>query len=480
MNLDRLVDLDFADKRVTVVGLGLEGVDIVRYLASRGARVTVSDAKPRKRLADRVQQVADLSVRFSLGGNDPRAVTDADAVFVSQGVPLDLPGLDEARRQDVPVWSMLTLFMELCPGPIVGITGSSGKTTTTALLGEMFRADEKPVFVGGNIGVGLLDHLSDVRAYTWVVLEISHTQLQLATRSPHVACLLNITPNHLDRFPWEQYRDLKRNVYRFQMPEDVAVFSYDDPETRAMAAEARGARVWFSLGDQIPGDGVYVRDGQARFRRGRYDEPLFPPSSLRLRGRHNQQNAVAAAAVASACGVTPEAIASAVESFAGAPHRLEHVATLDGADYYNDSIATTPERTLAGIRSFQQPLVLLLGGRDKHLPLEELARESASGGCRAVILFGESAPKLEAALRRARPSAGEGAAGAGAKGARIVRVASLPEAVEAARRYARPGDAVLLSPACTSFDAYDNFERRGDHFRSLVGQYMKEVQVSLP
>jgi len=240
-----------------------------------------------------------------------------------------------------------------------------------------------------------------------------------------------------------------------------------------MAAEARGARVWFSLGDQIPGDGVYVRDGQARFRRGRYDAPLFPPSSLRLRGRHNQQNAVAAASVASACGVTPEALAAAVESFAGAPHRLEHVATLDGTDYYNDSIATTPERTLAGIRSFQQPLVLLLGGRDKHLPLEELARESASGGCRAVILFGESAPKLEAALR-------EEAAGAGAKSTRFVRVASLAEAVDAARRYARPGDAVLLSPACTSFDAYDNFERRGEHFRSLVEQYVKEVQPSLP
>ena len=227
MNLDRLVDLDFADKRVTVVGLGLEGVDTVRYLASRGARVTVSDAKPRERLAERVQQVANLSVHLSLGGNDPRAVTNADAVFVSQGVPLNLPGLDEARRHGIPVWSMLTLFMELCPGPIIGITGSSGKTTTTSLLGEMFRADEKPVFVGGNIGVGLLDHLTGIRAYTWVVLEISHTQLQMATRSPHVSCLLNVTPNHLDRFPWEQYRDLKRNVYRFQAREDVAVFNYD-------------------------------------------------------------------------------------------------------------------------------------------------------------------------------------------------------------------------------------------------------------
>ncbi len=472
MNLERLADLDFADKRVTVVGLGVEGVDTVRYLASRGAEVTVSDAKPRERLAERVRQVADLRVHLSLGENDPVAVRDADAVFLSQGVPLDLPGLDEARGQGVPVWSMLTLFMELCPGPVVGITGSSGKSTTTALVGEMFRADEKPVFTGGNIGVGLLDHLPEIRAYTWAVLEVSHTQLQMASRSPHVACLLNVTPNHLDRFSWDQYRDLKRNVFRFQTAEDVAVFAYDDPESRAMASESRASCVWFSLGEEIPGDGVYVREDWARFRRGRYDQPLFPLSSLRLRGRHNRQNAVAAAAVASACGVTPEAIACAAQSFDGIPHRLEHVATLDGADYYDDSIATTPERTLAGIRSYQEPIVLLLGGRGKGLPLEALAQE-AQRRCRAVILFGESAPELEAALRK-------GAGGAGAKVARVVRISTLVEAVEAARAAARPGDAVLLSPACTSFDAYDNFERRGEHFRSLVMQHVKEVQGSLP
>ena len=471
MNLDRLADLDFAEKRVTVVGLGVEGVDTVRYLASRGADVTVSDAKPRERLADRVREVADLPVHLSLGGNDPRAVRGADAVFVSQGVPLDLPGLEEARRGGVPIWSMFTLFMELCPGPIVGITGSSGKTTTTALLAEMFRADEKPAFEGGNIGIGLLDHLAEVHAYTWALLEVSHTQLQMASRSPHVACLLNVSPNHLDRFSWEEYVDLKRNIYRFQTAEDVAVFGYDDPEARALAAEAKGARVWFSLSKEIPGDGVYVREGKAHYRRGRYDQPLFALDSLRLRGRHNRQNAVAAAAVACACGVTPGAIASAVESFAGVQHRLERVATLDGADYYDDSIATTPERTLAGIRSFQEPLVLLLGGRDKKLPLEELARE-ALRRCRAVVLFGESAPKLAEALRGA-------AGGSRDKGAQVVRAATLDEAFAAARAAARPGDAVLLSPAGTSFDAYDNFERRGEHFRSLVEQQVKEEQPSL-
>ncbi len=471
MNLEHLADLDFADKRVTVVGLGVEGVDTVRYLASRGAEVTVSDAKPPERLADRVQQVADLRVHLSLGGNDPAAVRGADALFVSQGVPLDLPGLDEARRQGVPLWSMLTLFMELCPGPIVGITGSSGKTTTTALVDEMFRADEKPVFVGGNVGVGLLDHLPEIHAFTWAVLEVSHTQLQMASRSPHVACLLNVTPNHLDRFSWEQYRDLKRNIFRFQSEEDVAVFNYDDPEARALAAEAPSDRLWFSLGERIPGDGVYVRGDEVHYRRGRYDQPLFPLDSLRLRGRHNRENAVAAAAVACACGVTPPAIADAVESFTAVPHRLEQVATLDGADYYNDSIATTPERTLAGIRSFQEPLVLLIGGRDKDRPLEELAQE-ALRRCRAVVIFGESGPKLAAALR-------EAAKGSRGKSARIVRSATLAEAFEAARAAAQPGDAVLLSPACASFDAYDNFVDRGEHFRSLVGRYVKEVQPSL-
>jgi UDP-N-acetylmuramoylalanine--D-glutamate ligase len=470
MNLDRLADLDFAHKRVTVVGLGVEGVDTVRYLATRGADVTVSDAKPRESLAERVSEVADLRVNFSLGANDPGAIRGADAVFLSQGVPLDLPGVEEARRGGVPVWSMLTLFMELCPGPIVGVTGSSGKTTTTALLGAMFRADEKPVFVGGNVGVGLLDHLDEIRTYTWAVLEVSHTQLQMGSRSPHVAALLNVTPNHLDRFSWHEYRDLKRNIYRFQAPEDVAVFGYDDPEAKSMAEEARGARVWFSLGESIPGDGVYVRDGRARMRRGRYEQALFALEALRLRGRHNRANAVAAAAVACACGVTPDAIAATVESFTGMPHRLELVGKADGAAYYNDSIATTPERTLAGLRSFEEPVVLLLGGRDKHLPLEELASEALKR-CRAVVLFGESAPKLEAALAAAGASSGE---------AGVTRAETLHDAVEAARSAARPGDVVLLSPACTSFDAYENFERRGEHFRSLVAEFAQEVQPSLP
>ena len=460
----RLDDLDFADKRVTVVGLGIEGVDLVRYLAGQGALVTVSDSKPPEKLADSLREIADLPVRLSLGGNDPAVIADCDAVFVSQSVPLDLPPLQEARSRGLPLISMVGLFMDLCPGPIAGVTGSSGKTTTTALVGEMFQADERPVFVGGNIGVALLDHLDSVRAYTWSVLEVSHTQLQLVDRSPYVAAVLNITPNHLDRFSWDEYRRLKANLIRFQTRDDIAVLGHDDPEARALQPLVQGRLLWFSLGGAVPGDGVCVSDGWAHVRLGRLRQPLFPMDSLRLRGRHNQANALAAAAIAIASGVAPEAIACAVEGFRGVPHRLELAGEVNGARYYNDSIATTPERTLAALRSFDEPIVLLLGGRDKHLPLEELARE-ALRRCRAVVLFGESAAKLEEAFR---------AAGVPRRG-QLQRAPGLTEAVAAAHAAARPGDVVLLSPACTSYDAYDNFERRGDHFRSLVQQMIKPV-----
>jgi UDP-N-acetylmuramoylalanine--D-glutamate ligase len=468
-------ELDFTDKRVTVVGLGIEGVDLARYLSRHGAFVTVSDSKSRARLAERVGEVDELGVRLALGSNKPRDIAEAEALFVSQGVPLDLPGVERARERGVPMYSMMGLFMELCAGPIAGITGSSGKTTTTALVGEMFEADERPVFVGGNIGIGLLDHLSSVRAYTWAVLEVSHTQLQLVKRSPHVAAILNITPNHLDRFSWDDYRQLKAGIIRYQTESDIAVLGFDDTECRVLAPEVKGRLLWFSLGAGIPGDGVSVRDGWAIIRYGRLNERVFRLDALRLRGRHNQANAVAAAAIATACGVSPEAIACAVETFRGVPHRLELVAEVEGVSYYNDSIATTPERALAGIRSFEEPVVLLLGGRDKQLPLEELAAE-ARRRCRAVVLFGESAGKLEVAMRTAGGPAP------------VRRVEGLAEAVEAAHALAEAGDVVLLSPACTSYDAYESFERRGEHFRSLVGRMVNpilrtaegEVQPSLP
>ncbi len=462
-----LTAFDFAGKRVTVVGFGIEGIDLVRYLARQGANVTVSDSRPAQKLTDRLADIAGIPVHLALGSDQVQEVVSADAVFVSQSVPLDLPGLKAAREAGISLISMTGLFMDICPGPVVGITGSSGKTTTTALVAEMFRADERPVFVGGNIGIGLLDHLPLIRPYTWSVLEISHTQLQLVESSPHVAALLNITPNHLDRFSWDDYRRLKTNILRFQTPEDIAVLNADDSESRAAQPLVKGRLHWFSITPELPGDGVCVRHGHAVLRYGRLSEPIFALSDLRLRGAHNLANAVAAAAIAAASGVSPDAIACAIETFRGVPHRLEPIGEANGVCYYNDSIATTPERTIAGLLSFDEPVVLLLGGRDKNLPLDELAAE-VRRRCRAVVLFGEAASKLQHALNQI------------AARTPVIRVDTLPEAVAAATAAARPGDVVLLSPACTSYDAYENFERRGEHFRALVSPIIQEVQPSLP
>lgn len=463
---------DFRRKRVTVVGLGLEGVDMVRFLHSRGARITVSDAKPAEALAARLEQIAGIPARLSLGANDPKDIVDADAVFVSQSVPLDLPALVEARARGVPISSMFKLFVELCLAPIIAITGSSGKSTTTSLAGEMFRQDGKRCFVGGNIGVGLLAHLDEITPDMWVILEVSHTQLQLLPeRSPRVACVLNVSPNHLDRFTWDQYWRLKANILRGQTADDYAVLGYDDPVASALAGLAASQVLYFSLRRDIPGDGAFLREGWIVFRWRDRQQRLFPIESLRLRGRHNWANAAAAAVVSRLGGVSAAAIARAVEEFQGVPHRLELVARANDVDYYNDSIATTPQRTLAALRSFGQPLVLLLGGRDKHLPLEEMARE-ACRRCRAVVFFGESGPLLEEAVQRAA------AARPPDQRPQLVRVASLAEAVEASCALARPGDAVLLSPACTSFDAYENFEERGAHFRRLVLALAQEVESS--
>jgi UDP-N-acetylmuramoylalanine--D-glutamate ligase len=352
---------------------------------------------------------------------------------------------------------MVGLFLELAPGPVIGITGSSGKTTTTALVAEMLRADERPVFVGGNIGVGLLEHLPSLRPYTWSLLEVSHTQLQLVDRSPHIAAVLNITPNHLDRFSWDDYCRLKSNLIRYQAPEDIAILGYDDPQTRGLGSMVRGRLLRFTMGPKLRGEGLYVRYGIATARHDGREVPLFPLASVALRGRHNQKNAVAAAAIAVTCGVSPDAIAVAVAACQGVAHRLEYVGEVAGAKYYNDSIATTPERTLAGLRSFEEPVVLLLGGRDKQLPLDDMARVALQR-CRGIILFGESAGLLQQAFRRQ----------ANKRKVPITRVETLAEAVSSAGQMAQPGDVVLLSPACTSYDAYEHFERRGEQFRELV------------
>ncbi|GIW14022.1 MAG: UDP-N-acetylmuramoylalanine--D-glutamate ligase [Tepidiforma sp.] len=437
---------------VLVYSLGIEGRDLARWLIARGARVTISDTRTDAALAEAGASVPEGVERVVTGQPllDPAGF---GLLAVSQSILRYDPALARARELGIPITSQMRLFLQLCPGRTIGITGSSGKSTTTALVGAIAREAGAEFVLGGNIGEPLLARLNEIRPTTDVILEISHTQLQYTDRSPHIAAVTNVTPNHLDQFSWDEYVGLKRNHIAHQGRADVAVLNHDNPVTRTFMASVRGRLVATSIETALAADGACVEDGEIVIRRGSRVTPVVAVSEIRLRGRHNLANAVMACAIAAEAGWPVTAMARAIRTFAGVPHRLEPVGRAGGALWVNDSIATSPERTVAGLRAFTEPVVLLLGGRDKHLPLDTL-QDAVRERCRAVVCFGESGPLFHEAV-------------AGLVDVAIL-VDSLESAVEAASGLVRPGDIVLLSPAGTSFDRFPNFEARGARFRELV------------
>jgi len=444
-----------------------QGKALGRWLPTLGARVTLSDSRRADTLAAEIALLAGLPVEFALGGHPLALLDDCDLLCLSGGVPPTLPIVEEARRRGIRVANDAQLFLERCPAPVLGITGSAGKTTTTALTGAMARASGRVTHVGGNIGDVLLDHLPQIAPDDIVVMELSSFQLELMTVSPAVGAVLNVTPNHLDRHgTMDAYRVAKANIYRYQRPDDTAIFGWDDPIARAMSAEAPGRAAFFSRRERVT-PGAYL-DGDRLMLAADDDEiDICGRGAIRLRGAHNALNTLAACAIAAAGGVPVEAMRAAIADFTGVEHRLEPVAVIDGTAWVNDSIATAPERVIAALRSFEEPIVLLAGGRDKNLPWEPLVALAAET-CRAVITFGEFGPQVAALLRQA----------AAVDGARIEAVreaATLEQAVALARNIARPGDVVLLSPGGTSYDAYVDFAARGAHFRALVQEMARDA-----
>jgi UDP-N-acetylmuramoylalanine--D-glutamate ligase len=439
---------------VLVYSLGIEGRDLARWLIRQGARVTMSDTRSPEALAA-AGATAPEGVERVVTGQPLLDPAGFGLVAVSQSILRYDPALARARALGIPITSQMRLFLQLCPGRTIGITGSSGKSTTTALVGAIAREAGVEFVLGGNIGIGepLLARLDDIRPATDVILEISHTQLQYTDRSPRIAAVTNVTPNHLDQFSWDEYVGLKRNHIAHQRRDDVAVLNQDNPVTRTFMASVRGRLVATSIDSPLAVDGAFIEDGEIVIRRGARVTPVLPVSDVRLRGRHNLANVVMACALAAEAGWPVTAMARAIRTFSGVPHRLEIVGRVGGATWVNDSIATSPERTVAGLRAFDEPVVLLLGGRDKHLPLDTL-QEAVRERCRAVVCFGESGPLFHEAV-------------AGLVDVALL-VESLEDAVEAASGLTRPGDVVLLSPAGTSFDRYPNFEARGARFRELV------------
>ncbi|HEY3112005.1 MAG TPA: UDP-N-acetylmuramoyl-L-alanine--D-glutamate ligase [Chloroflexota bacterium] len=446
-------------RRATLLGLARTNLALARFLARAGALVTITDLKSADQLEPELAQLAGLPIHYTLGRHDEDDFRRADVVFVTPGVPRTHELVALAAERGVPISSEIELLFELCPVPIAAITGSAGKTTTTILVGEMLGRAGLPTFVGGNIGTPLIDRLDELGPDARVVLELSSFQLEHMRRSPQVGAILNVTPNHLDRHPtFEHYRDAKANLIAYQGRDDLAVLGLDDPVAPALAGCGAGRKLFFSLVRPVAEGACLVRD-ELWLALGDLESKICRRDEVRLRGDHNVLNLLAAAIVAGARGATIEAIRAVATSFDGVEHRIEPVATLAGASWYNDSKATSPAETLAALRSFEEPIVLLAGGRSKRAPLDELAAEIVKR-VRALVVFGEMADEIAAAV----------AAAPGGADLPIERAPSLADAVALAGRIARAGEVVLLSPGGTSFDAFRDYEERGRVFKRLVGR----------
>ncbi len=427
---------EVAGRRVTVVGLGRfgGGVGVTRWLASQGAAVTVTDQADADSLASSVAQLADLDVALHLGSHDEADFLNADLLIVNPAVPKTMDLLARAMAAGVPYTTEINLFLERCRGRIIGVTGSVGKSTTTAMIGAICR-ERFTTHVGGNIGVSLLGKLDDISPGDVVVLELSSFQLEdlpLAGISPHIALVTNLQENHLDRHgTMDAYIDAKKNILRYQRPDDVLVINGDDADLAPWADDAPGKVVRYS---------------------GR-DEPF----GLVVPGEHNQINAQGAFAAASQLGIDRATAAKALADFCGLPHRLQVVANTGGVTYVNDSKCTTPGGAIVAINAFERGTVIaIVGGYDKGHDFAALA-EVLAARAKVVITLGATAQLIGACLA-ARPASPE-----------VIAATDLARAVSIARTHARPGDTVLLSPACASWDMFDNYEQRGEQFAGLAG-----------
>ena len=454
-------------KNVVVLGMARQGKALARWLPTQGARVTLSDKRDAGDLADDIMEfITEPNVKFALGGHPNELLDDADVLCVSGGVPLNIPIVQEAFHRGIRVTNDAILFLERCPAQIIGISGSAGKTTTTTLVGEMCKKAGKHTWVGGNIGDVLLDHLDEIQPEDMVVMELSSFQLELADVSPAIACLLNITPNHLDRHgTMEEYARAKSQLFMNQGPDDILIYGRDNLIASALSDHAPGEKASCSIATLVADGACLV--GERLMLMGNCSPTMMAKvicnrDKVKLRGMHNVSNILAACAVAGAAKIPLEAMQEVAQSFKGVPHRLELVATVDDVLWVNDSIATSPERVIAALESFKEPVVLLLGGRDKKLPWEELAA-IAVNRCKALICFGEHGPAIAEHARRAR-----GMTSTGMLKRVVNEVPDLARAVELAEQLASAGDVVLLSPGATSYDAYKDFEERGEHFRQLV------------
>jgi UDP-N-acetylmuramoylalanine--D-glutamate ligase len=455
--------MDVKGKRVLVVGLGKSGVASALFLASRGARVTVSDAKSEDQLRNEIPSLLDRGITVETGKHGERTFRDQDLIVVSPGVPGNVDPLQHARRLGIPVIGEIELTARFLEGHVVAITGSNGKTTTTTLTGEVIASGGRKTLVGGNIGTPAITFVEQSSPDTWVVLEISSFQLEsIETFRPHISAILNVTPDHLDRHgSMENYIAAKRRIFENQSADDYAVLNADSEICRGLAIGLKPQVLWFSRQHAVP-RGAFVQGGAIVYR-DREEAEIMPVSEIALKGAHNVENVLAAVAIGMAAGVEPSAIRRAVKDFRAVEHRLEYVATLRGVQYYNDSKATNVDSTIKALESFPANIHLILGGKDKDSDYS-LLKPLIAERVKRVYTIGAAAAKIESQIGTAVP---------------VINAQTLESAVRKAADVATEGDVVLLSPACASFDQFPNYEHRGRVFKELV-QSLAALQSASP
>ena len=444
--------MELNGQRTLVVGLGKSGVASALFMKAHGARVTVSDTKSGDELRNEIPVLLDHGITVETGGHGERTFRGQDLIVVSPGVPVDAPPLVQARSLGETVIGEIELAAQFLPGPVVAITGSNGKTTTTTLTGEIMAAAGLPTLVGGNIGTPAISLAERAKPDTVIVLEISSFQLEtIQTFRPIVAVVLNVTPDHLDRHrTFEIYTNAKARIFENQQASDFAVLNADDPTCVAMGARTRAQVFWFSRQKEVQ-QGAWVRDGNIVFRDEKGQREILQVSEIPLKGAHNLENVLAAVCTGVLMGCAPEKIRQAVHNFKAVEHRLEYVATINRVDYYNDSKATNVDATVKALESFPANIHLILGGKDKGSPytvLNDLIRQRV----KRIYTIGAAAAKIESQL----------------KGAEIVQAGTLENAIRKAHAAATPGDVVLLAPACASFDQFKSYEHRGKMFKEIV------------
>lgn len=445
--------MNLKGKRVLVVGLGKSGVASALFLQEQGARVTVSDAKTEDELRGEIPKLLDKGITVESGGHGERTFRGQDLIVVSPGVPVDVPQLAQARTQGVPVIGEVELAARFLKGHVVAITGSNGKTTTTTLAGEIIAWGGYESLVGGNIGTPAISFVPEATDDTYIVLEISSFQLEtIETFHPEIAVVLNITPDHLDRHhTFEAYVATKARIFENQTGSDFAVLNADDPTCAKLGVSTEAQKFWFSRKRQVE-QGAFVKEGKIVWRASGSDQEIMPVSEISLKGAHNLENVLAAVCVGSLVRCEPHRIRKAVQDFKAVEHRLEYVASVAGVDYYNDSKATNVDATIKALESFAGNIHIILGGKDKgsdYSVLNDLLRRRV----KRVYTIGAAAEKIESQISGA---------------ADVFHAETLETAVRRAAASARPGDIVLLAPACASFDQFENYEHRGRVFKDVV------------